>query len=287
MRLAVVGHVERVWFAEVRRVPRPGEIVHATAAWEQAAGGGGVAAAQMARMGAQVDLFTALGDDAHGAAAEAELAGLGVRVHAARRPAPQRRAVTFLDGDAERTIVVMGERHVPRGDDPLPWAELGAARGAYFTGGDAAALAAARRAGVLVATPRARGPLSGGTVALDALVFSGADADEAAWARDVRPPPALVVTTSGETGGRWEAAKAGTGAWAAAAPSGDRTGAWEAVPPPRPPVDAYGCGDTFAAALTAALARGDEVDAALRFAAAAGAACLTGRGPYGAALPAL
>ncbi|MDQ4040776.1 MAG: PfkB family carbohydrate kinase, partial [Actinomycetota bacterium] len=79
MRLAVVGHVERVWFATVDGHPAPGAIVHAGHAWEQAAGGGGVAAVQLARMGAQVDLFTALGDDDHGRAAERELAEWGVR----------------------------------------------------------------------------------------------------------------------------------------------------------------------------------------------------------------
>ena len=45
----------------------------------------------------------------------------------------------------------MGERHVPHGDDRLPWRELDGARAVYFTGGDAGALSAARRAGILVA----------------------------------------------------------------------------------------------------------------------------------------
>jgi ribokinase len=49
-------------------------------------------------------------------------------------------------------------------------------------------------------------------------------------------------------------------------------------------VDAYGCGDTFAAALALALGRREPVEAALAFAARAGAACLSGRGPFGAAL---
>ncbi|MDX6671259.1 MAG: ribokinase [Solirubrobacteraceae bacterium] len=274
MRAAVVGHVERVWFAAVDRFPRAGEIVHAAQTWEEAAGGGGVAAVQLARMGAEVDFFTALGDDEHGREAERELTEWGVRVHAAKRTAPQRRAFTLLDSDAERTIVVIGERHVPRGEDPLPWDALERAAGAYFTGGDAGALAAARRAGVLVATTRARGPLTGAGVPLDALVFSADDPSEAYAPGDVDPPPALVVSTGGGQGGRWEAAEG-------------RTGTWEAAPPPRPPIDAYGCGDTFAAALTGALARGDELDAALAFAARAGAACLAGRGPFGAALESL
>jgi ribokinase len=271
VRLAVVGHVEWVWFVVVERVPRAGEIVHVRESWDDAAGGGGVAAVQLARMGAEVDFFTALGDDEHGREAERGLTAHGVRVHAAPRSAPQRRAFTFLDASAERTITVVGERHVPHGDDALPWPELDGVAAAYFTGGDAGALTAARRAGVLVATTRARGPLAGAGVALDALVFSGHDPDEAYREGDVEPAPRLVVTTLGAEGGRWASA-------------GGKTGTWAAAPLPAPPVDASGCGDTFAAGLTLALGRGDAVEAALDFAARAGAACLTGRGPYGAAL---
>jgi sugar/nucleoside kinase (ribokinase family) len=47
-------------------------------------------------------------------------------------------------------------------------------------------------------------------------------------------------------------------------------------------VDAFGCGDAFVAGLTAGLAAGERLDAALHRAAGAGAAALTGRGPYGA-----
>src|SRR5207244_3331235 len=45
-------------------------------------------------------------------------------------------------------------------------------------------------------------------------------------------------------------------------------------------VDAYGCGDSFAAGLTFALARGDAPEQAIPFAARCGATVLTGRGPY-------
>ena len=271
MRLAVVGHVEWVWFAVVERVPRAGEIVHVQESWEEAAGGGGVAAVQLARMGADVDFFTALGDDERGREAERGLAAHGVRVHAAWRPSPQRRAFTFLDSGAERTITVIGERHVPHGDDPLPWDELTRAAGVYFTGGDEAALVAARQSGVLVATTRARGPLAGAGVRLDALVFSAEDPGETYAPGDVEPAPRLVVSTLGARGGDWTSADGGAGRWGPA-------------PLPGPAVDAYGCGDTFAAALTLALGRGDPVEAALAFASRAGAATLTGRGPFGAAL---
>jgi ribokinase len=49
-------------------------------------------------------------------------------------------------------------------------------------------------------------------------------------------------------------------------------------------VDAYGCGDCFAAGLTFGLGRGDSVEDAVAFAARCGAAVMTGRGPYAAQL---
>ncbi|HEX8104540.1 MAG TPA: PfkB family carbohydrate kinase, partial [Solirubrobacteraceae bacterium] len=58
------------------------------------------------------------------------------------------------------------------------------------------------------------------------------------------------------------------------------TGEWRAAEVPGEPVDAYGCGDSFAAGLTFGLARGDDLAAALELAARCGATCLTGRGPY-------
>jgi ribokinase len=271
MRAAVVGHVEWVWFARVERVPAPGQIVHAAEDWEEPAGGGAVAAVQLARLGAEVDFFTALGDDERGHESQRRLAGHGVRVHAAWRPPPQRRAFTFLDAGAERTITVMGERHAPEGADELPWEQLEGAAAAYFTGGDAGALAAARRAGVLVATPRAGGPLGTAGVPVDALVHSGRDAGERYARGDIEPPPAAVVATLGERGGRYETA---TG----------EAGEWRAARLPGPPVDAYGCGDAFAAGLTYGLGCGQGIDAAVALAARCGAACLCGRGPYGAML---
>jgi ribokinase len=59
---------------------------------------------------------------------------------------------------------------------------------------------------------------------------------------------------------------------------------YEAATPPAPIVDTYGAGDSFAAALTFALGRGDELDDALALAARAGAAVITGKGPYSAQL---
>ena len=63
MKAAVIGHVEWIRFARVEHAAAPGEIVHSTEEWEQAGGGGGVAAIQLALLADEAHLFTVLGDD--------------------------------------------------------------------------------------------------------------------------------------------------------------------------------------------------------------------------------
>ena len=154
MRVAVVGHVEWVDFVRVDRLPAPGEIVHARDAWAEPAGGGGVASVVLAALAGESMLVTALGDDELGRRSAADLSGHGVRVEAAIRPEPQRRAVTHVDDTGERTITLLSHKLVPRRADALPWDELEHVDAVYFTGGDPDALRAARAARVLVATAR-------------------------------------------------------------------------------------------------------------------------------------
>src|SRR6202030_1237627 len=133
----------------------------------------------LAELGAEVDLFCAHGDDSEGHAAADQLAARGVRVRVAWRREPTRRAITLLQR-GERTIVTIGERLEPVGSDGLDWDRLGAADGGFFTAGDAGALVEARRARVLVASPRGREALAAG-VDVEALVYSGRDGDESGW----------------------------------------------------------------------------------------------------------
>src|SRR5688572_5719064 len=124
MRVAVVGHVEWVEFLRVERMPVTGDIVHAVESWEEPAGGGPAAAVQLAKLAGNCTLFTALGDDDLGRRASAELSHLGLRVEAAHRAEPTRRAVTHVDASGERTITVIGDRLAPHGADPLAWPKL-------------------------------------------------------------------------------------------------------------------------------------------------------------------
>jgi ribokinase len=264
MQLAVVGHVEWVEFASVEEIPRPGEIVHATETWAEAAGGGAVAAVQLAKLAGAATLFTSFGDDELGRRARTQLASQGVTVRAMVDPSPQRRAFCFVDATGERTITVLGDKLRPAGGDTrLPWPELAGMDAVYFVSGDVEALRHARLAPLLLATARELPTLVRGGVRLDVLVGSATDAGERYQPGDLDPAPELVVTTSGPLGG-----------WA------QPGGPFRAASLAGPVVDAYGCGDSFAAGLTFALARGDGQEEAIAFAAKCGAAVLTGRGPY-------
>ena len=263
MRVAVVGHVEWVEFLRVPHLPAAGEIVHSTDAWAEPGGGGAVAAVQLCKLAGAADFFTALGDDELGHRAHDQLAELGLSLQAVWRDEPQRRGVTFVDDRGERTITVVGDRLVPRGSDPLPWDELAATDGVYFTGGDVDALRKARAARVLTATPRTLDALREAHVELDALVGSATDTGETYTPGEIDPPPKLYVATEGADGGT-------------TTPGGH----FDAVPLPGPVVDTYGAGDSFAAALTYGLAAGMSATEAVTLASRCGAAALTGRGAF-------
>lgn len=261
-----MGHVEWADAVRVDALPVAGQIVHGEPAWSVPAGGGGVAAVVLGRLSGDVHLFTALGDDELGRRCHDALTDLGVRVHAAWRDHPQRSAIVHLDAAGERAITVVGTRAGPAGSDDLPWHLLERAGAVFVTEGDAAAMAHARRARRFVATARALRSLRGTAVAVDALVGSATDPSEHYRPGDLDPEPDWVLRTEAEAGGSWEG------------PEGP--GRWEAVAPPGPARDSFGCGDSFAAGLTHGLADGLDVPAAAARGARAGADCLSRSGPY-------
>lgn len=268
-RLAVIGHVEWITFARVAHIPAAGEIVHARDPFSEPAGGGAVAAVQLARLAGSCTLFTALGDDELAERAAARLGELGVHMHAVAREAPTRTGVTLVDDAGERTITTFGPRLEPTGADAqLPWDAFADMDAVYFTAGDLAALQAARAARVLVASPRALHALGHG-IPLDALVLSAGDETERTEAarEDAHGEAELLVLTDGARGGSYRRRDGSSGSWTAATPPG-------------PALDSYGCGDSFAAGLTYGLGTGMAVEDALALAARCGAYCLTGRGPY-------
>jgi ribokinase len=271
LRLAVVGHVEHVTIGRVGAVPRAGEIVHLDEPRWFPGGGGGVAFAQLVRSDAEVHFFAAVGDDEAGAQVAAALARSGARLHLVHRRAPHTRCLALIDGDGERTILVVGQPLQPRADDPLPWELLARCDAAYSTVNDPAALRAARAARVLVATARRRHVLAAAGVRADAVVGSASDGREVSTLSDYPVPPGALVLTEGAAGGRIETA-GGTVRFAA---------------PPAPPAagGAYGAGDSFAAALTFFLAAGLAPGEACARAATHGAAVLRTLDPREGQLP--
>lgn len=263
--------MEWIDFVRVPRAPGPGEIVHAQQAWEAPGGGGAVAAVQLAKLAGSASFFTALGDDDLGRRAHHELELLGLEVHAAYRPEPQRRAITYIVDSGERSITVLGVRSSPSSEDQLPWELLEGMDAVFITAADAQAVRLARKAKVLVATSRVLPLLAEAAVELDALVGSRVDPSERYAEGQLNPAPRLVVRTDGSDGGTYQ-------------PAGEPEQDYPPTPLPGPVADTYGCGDSFAAGLTFALGLGLPPDRAVAMAARCGAAVATGRGPYTAQL---
>jgi ribokinase len=256
MRCAVVGHTEWVEFARVPAMPGAGEIVHASGMFAEPAGGGAIVARQLALLAGRCEFFTALGDDGLGHSSAARLAELGIDVHV-QWGGSTRRAWTHVDEAGERTITVLGDKLLPDAPLPLDGYDL-----VFFVAGTPGALRIARSGRFLAATARELPTLRAGSVPLDLLVASANDVGER---YDGTLDAAVVVATDGERGGV----------------AGDVP--YDAVRVEHI-VDSYGAGDSFSAALAFALARGDDLAAALRLAARAGAAVIGGRGPYEAQL---
>jgi ribokinase len=253
MKIAVVGHVEWVEFVEVDRVPAPGQIAHGRDSWAEPAGGGAVVAAQLVKLAGACDFFTALGVDDLGRRSVERLEELGIALHV-QWFGHTRRALTHVDEARERTITTVGPKLRPVGPLPLDGFEA-----VFFVAGDVAALHSARAARFLAATPRELDTLREGDVHLDLLVGSATDPGEH---YDGSLDVDIVCGTEGARGG----VLAGT--------------RYAAATPPGPLEDTYGAGDSFAAALFFALARGDSLGGAIDLATRAGAAVVTGKGPY-------
>jgi ribokinase len=259
VRCAVIGHVEWIESVLVDHVPGPGQIAHAAADWAESAGGGAVVAVQLTKLAGTCDFFTALGDDELGHRSVERLTALGVDVHV-EWFGTTRRAFVQVDADGERTITTVGPKLRPR---TLP--AMDDYDAVFFVAGEPEALRTARAACFIAATPRELPTLLEGGVPLDLLVGSGTDPGER---YDGGLDVSLLVLTEGGHGG---------------VAGGQR---FEPAPVPGPVADTYGAGDSFAAALCFALARGDDLDAALALATRAGAAVITGKGPFTAQLSA-
>lgn len=265
MNIAVIGHIEWGRFFKVDHVPSTGEIIHADEIWEEVAGGGSVAAMQLAQLNGSCIFFTAIGDDELGKKAVEQLQANGVEVYAqVIDNQPTKTIAVHIDKNNERTITVAGDLR-PSGKDPsLPWNKLAEMDAVYFVSGDMQALECARRSKVLTSTARIVSLLNSSDVQLDALLSSEKDSGERYKSGDINPEPKLVITTQGERGGYLN----------------DGTRYEAEIISPENIVDFYGCGDSFAAGVTYGLVGGNVHDA-LVAGAKAGAAATRRRGAFG------
>lgn len=263
----MVGHVEWAEFAVVDHVPLTGEIVQATETWELPAGGGAVAAVQLAKLNGECLFLTAVGDDQVGERVAPALRELGVDVHAATVDSTQRRAFVHLDRTGERTITTTGPRLVPTRHHRLPWDALAGCDAVYVTAADAEGVRSARAAGRVVATIRTSAGLLESGVAVDAVVASLNDPGERFDPAVFPVQPRAVVRTDGSRGGT-------------ITHEDGSVEKWQPVPLENEWVDSYGAGDSFAAGLTYGLALGLPLREAARIGALCGASNLEGRGPY-------
>ncbi len=178
MTVAVIGHVEWTTLAQVDSVPLSGDVTHAQAVWEGPAGGGAVAAVQMAKLAGECTFFTALGEDAAGRQSRTVLAAQGVKVLAPARSLPTRTALSLVDAAGERTTMTLGPRLQPEISDGWDHVDFSTFDAVFFVCGAPEVLILARSAPILVMTTREMATAAQAEVFLDAVVGSGQDPAE-------------------------------------------------------------------------------------------------------------
>jgi len=266
MKVAVVGHIEWGKFVRVASVPAQGEIIHTDESWEEVAGGGSVAAMQLAQLADECWFFTAVGDDEAGRRSIIQLEETGVKVYTSVLEGLSTKDIyVYIDDQKERTITVTGNLKPDGNDTSLPWGKLAEADAVYFVSGNQSALVAARQSKTLVSTVRILPLLHESSIQLDALVCSKKDKGERYDDDALSPRPIIVVTTAGIEGGSID--------------NGEHYNA--EVIDESDIIDTYGCGDSFAAGLTFALGADKDLQNALQFAAHCGAEATKRRGSFG------
>lgn len=269
--VVVVGSLNLDLVARTPRIPNPGETVQGTDYAELPGGKGLNQAVAAARAGARVAMVGALGDDAAGTALRqvARADGVDDRWITSVAGVPTGRALISVDDHAENSIVVVpgANAHVELAE--LPSSKIVLAQLEIDPQVVAAAFRLARERGATT-------------------VLNPAPAERVT--PDVLELADVVIPNQHELdvlGGRTELAHAGVRTLvvtlgAAGADLYDGTspsaGAHHVDPFVVDPIDTTGAGDAFCGGLAARLAAGDDLYAALVFAAANGALATTRAG---------
>ena len=285
----VVGSINADLVVTVPRLPAPGETVTGGRFARHGGGKGANQAVAAARAGAAVRLVGAVGDDAFGEAALAELSGEGIDVSGiARLPdEPTGVALIAVDAAGENLIAVASGAN-GRVDGGLVAAALdgGALAGAgvcllNFEIPDEGIVAAARAAAAagarIVLNPAPARPLPAALEGLGVLLTPNrGEAAALAGGAEEHDPAAAARLLAARTRAPVIVTLAAEGALLL---DGD---AWLTVPAPRvEAVDATGAGDAFNGVLAAGLAAGLTVEAAARRAVLAASASVRAPGARG------
>jgi ribokinase len=245
--LTVVGSINVDLTLRVERFPRPGETVGGTDLYRAPGGKGANQAVAAARLGADVTMVGAVGDDPFAEEALAGLRAAGVQLEVERR-GQTGLAFIYVDADGENQIGLFAGAN----GELSPREVVGAVL-CQLEVPDAVVIAAARQASFFALNAA---PARSIDVEPDLLVLNEQEHETFSRGR-------LVAVTYGRSG---------------AALFEDGREVARAVPPSVDVVDTTGAGDAFTAALVVSLLEGLDRQAALERACAEGARATTRMG---------
>lgn len=266
-RFVVVGPVQWAWYVPLADPPQPDGMVDGIGSFAAPGSGAIIAAHELRRRGADVELIATLGSDSWSRDVERFAVEDGIRVIPDRSLSCLPRSVVMLDlGLNERFVVAMDELNPP---DRLPdgWAPASDQVAVVASAGARLLRKLERRCAALVVHARTVPGMLAGGVRVDVVSGSGRDPYERDLVTSAEHLADALVLTDAGGGGRYKV-------------RGSRWRRWAPVPLDGFPLDSSGCGANFLGGLAYGLAETGSLARAIVVGAESGAACLTATGPF-------